>query len=260
MIELLISMAIIATLMGLLLPALGSARDVAKSAMCLNHLRQFGMAATNYNHIFQDYYPFSYYITFSPRIEHNWDFTTTTDWSTLPATVVVKPGMLWLEESTTTQVHQCPAFDGKSNTKADPYTGYNYNISYIGGYGSEKSYIPPARTFEVAKPSETALFGDGEYQDGANKHMRSPLYNLEPARRVNSTPAPGDRYELRDDDYFRAAGTQGYRHHKQTNVTFCDGSARSHSERHTNTYPAEQVKINEYCGFLSEDNSLYDLK
>ena len=29
-------------------------------------------------------------------------------------------------------VHQCPSFDGRSNTLADPFTGYNYNVSYIG--------------------------------------------------------------------------------------------------------------------------------
>ena len=48
LIELLVSMVIIAMLVGLLLPALGVARDMAKSTACKNNLRQIGMAVYLY--------------------------------------------------------------------------------------------------------------------------------------------------------------------------------------------------------------------
>lgn len=48
LIELLVVVAIIAVLVAILLPALGAAREQAKSAQCLSDLKQFGLAFTAY--------------------------------------------------------------------------------------------------------------------------------------------------------------------------------------------------------------------
>ena len=241
LVELLVVVAIIALLASVLLPSLGRAKEEARRVICLSNLRQMAIAAHSYAVMFDDSYPIAYYFESRPPlfISHAWDFVSTKDWST--GQTRVEPGLLW-GSGVSMEIQQCPSFNGKANWLEDPYTGYNYNTSYI-GHGSGESIVAPARMSDVHEPSNCALFGDGEYAAGANKFMRAPW------------PNPGDA------GFFgRAAGTQGFRHLDKTNVAFCDGHAVSLSECYTNTDPAEVPNIAPGTGFISPDNSLYDLK
>lgn len=227
LLELLVVIGIIALLIGMLVPALSRARGQASTTACLSNLRQLVIAASIYSQQNSGRYPVARWGSDS------WDF------SIVAGRAV--PGLLWRGQANM-RIQQCPGFDGKSNTFFDPYTGYNYNTSYI-GHGQGETVETPAKLVQVRQPSRTALFGDGEYYNGANKFMRAPF------------PHAGD-LSLST----RAAGTQGFRHRGRTNVAFCDGHAETLAERHTTTIPSEQPKVGAGTGFLSSDNSMYDLE
>jgi prepilin-type processing-associated H-X9-DG protein/prepilin-type N-terminal cleavage/methylation domain-containing protein len=226
LVELLVVIGIIAVLVGTLLPALSRARDHAQTTACLSNLRQMVVAANIYAQHHAGRYPVAHWGSDS------WDF------SIVAGRAV--PGLLW-RGKTDMRIQQCPAFDGKSNTLFDPHTGYNYNTSFI-GHGQGETIEAPAKLVQVRQPSQTALFGDGEHSSGANKFMRAPF------------PHAGDLSQTT-----RAAGTQGFRHRGKTNVAFCDGHARTLAERFVQTIPSEMPKIADRCGFMSRDNSMYDL-
>jgi prepilin-type N-terminal cleavage/methylation domain-containing protein/prepilin-type processing-associated H-X9-DG protein len=268
LIELLVVISIIALLMVILVPSVVGARRQAQRIYCLNNLRQLALAAGNYAQNNNDYYPIAQYTWqegSSITYRFCWDFTEVTE-SGLTKTV---PGLLW-EGETIESVHQCPSYKGGVIGYNDPYTGYNYNTSYIGHGQLEKinatytgsiitntsilgdiSIVMPVKTTQVKKPVKSALFGDGQFYGGANKFMRSPWY------------WDGD-YDM---GILRAGGTQGYRHNGYTNVAWCDGHASSQKELYTNSPSKVHAKIESHnatadckIGFLSPDNSAYDLK
>jgi prepilin-type N-terminal cleavage/methylation domain-containing protein/prepilin-type processing-associated H-X9-DG protein len=248
LIELIVVIAIVSMLMAMFVPTLTRSREQGRAIVCLSNLRQMCLAVEAYTQTYDGYYPIAYYNekTTDGEIKYCWDFTVVNKLGS----VIVEPGLLW-QGRTIEKIQQCPSFKGSSNTQYDPYTGYNYNTSYI-GHGQSENFPTPAKVSEVRNRTNCALFGDGQWAEGANKFMRAPLRS--PADRTFSG---------------RYAGTQGYRHAGKTNVAWCDGHTSSQEKLYTNIEPARQQNlITEYnnankhnkIGFLSLDNSAYDLE
>jgi prepilin-type processing-associated H-X9-DG protein/prepilin-type N-terminal cleavage/methylation domain-containing protein len=243
LVELLVVIGIITVLIALLLPALNSAREHARSAKCLSNLRQLGQATYIYAQSNQGFFPITH-----ESFTREWDFDITGG--------TIAPGLLWWNRAVLA-VQQCPSYNGRVLTTS-PYTGYNYNTSYIGGGQGEvtplgHSHVAPAKLSNVKHASQVALFGDGQYAGGADKYMRAPI--------LMSGSDIGDGVSLAT----RVAGTQGYRHLGRTNVCYCDGHAESVADRFiaTGTWSkgtgvsSSTIAAAPGTGFLSADNSAY---
>ncbi|HZL34703.1 MAG TPA: prepilin-type N-terminal cleavage/methylation domain-containing protein [Tepidisphaeraceae bacterium] len=232
LIELLVAIGIVAVLLAMLIPALAGAREQGKSIKCLSNLRQLSLAANVYCENYNGSYPIAYYTDGASGGSIAWDFTAMRGGSGAQ----IRPGLIWRAGEGGLQVQQCPSYIGRPSGD-DPYTGYNYNTSYI-GHGDQETIPAPMRAGQIQDGARTALFGDGQYYGGPDKFMRSPF------------PSPGDLAFK-----YRAAGTQAYRHQRRTNVVYCDGHAASVADRFTNT--SDPAAVGPGTGFLSGDNSAY---
>ncbi|HVY70951.1 MAG TPA: prepilin-type N-terminal cleavage/methylation domain-containing protein [Verrucomicrobiae bacterium] len=237
LIELLVVVAIIAILAGLLLPSLSQSKAAAQRVNCLSNLRQMAMAANSFVMDEADAYPAAYYFVFENDVSYayGWDLTTVRG-----VTNAVIPGLLW-QGGGIDKIQQCPAFKGSANWLVDPYTGYNYNTSFI-GHGQDEAIPEPAKASAVRQPVATVIFGDGQYASGANKFMRAPWRN------------PGDATFNG-----RWSGTQGFRHLGRSNAAFCDGHVDSLRNRFVENQDGA-AKVAPGTGFLTTDNSIYDLE
>ena len=241
--ELLLVMAILGVLFALLLPALSQAMAFANAIQCRHNLRQMALATHIYCKDNDGFFPTAYQVSWKDGVFKSiaWDFISIKN-QNQNGKESVEPGLLWHGYLTEpSEIHQCPSFHGAHNWYADPFTGYNYNTDYLG------SPARPTNIAEVKSPARCALFGDGGYASGANKFMRAPF---PPPPEFDDGLSPAGR----------AAGTQAFRHLGMTNVAFVDSHVEAYEAIYTDTDPAAVGKIAPGTGFLSSDNSLYDLE
>ncbi len=239
LIELMVVIAVITTLISILVPSLSRARQMTKRLVCLSNERQIATAMHTYAGDYGDRFPIAHYFDQHARALVFWDTITRLD-----DPHNAQAGLIW-EFADGGAVQQCPSYEGPSMTSGDPYTGYNYNTTYIGRGEDEGSFRgmdeSPAVTTQIRTPEQTALAGDGGYVAGANKFMRAPLDEGVGEPTVH-------------------AGGQAYRHVDRTNVVYADGHGESTGVRFQKPGALPQnVKLLDWPknGFLSEDDSAY---
>jgi type II secretory pathway pseudopilin PulG len=242
--ELLVLIAAVSLLIGLLAPALSSAGAASRASQCQSNLRQLSIAAHRYSTIY-DAYPAALRFESTNGVLHR----VAWDWITTLSNQFVGPGPLWAMTDHPGQVHQCPDCNESATYSGDPFTGYNYNTSFIGaealfgqiGWIGIRARVP---IHQCRRASQCAMFGDGGWKSGANKFMRAPL-NVEQF-------ALGTIY----------VGGQAFRHRRHTQIAFIDGhigSSNRPCEGQLAT-PAllAQSMVFPANGFLSDDNATYD--
>jgi len=185
LIELLVVISIIALLIGILLPALGSARSTARSIASLSNLRQIGIAAVAYTAERKDYYPMHSSSTGTASLSSN-GLVSGYDGN-------IKPR--WTDylffhtfSSTTAEQAALGELSAAANLPApgtEPRNGgYGYNFQYFGN-------ARPAPTFnaragrEIVSASDTVIVGDtAGSRDGNSSNEpgdgREAVYVIDP--------------------------------------------------------------------------------
>lgn len=183
LIELLIVISIIAILASMLLPALGKARDSAKTSLCSNNLRQLAAAMGNYA---SDYNGWGAYgvqngnFLYGPALENMYDSTLCyyINFPVKESAAIGPPAPISI----------CPSGrrdgTGDRTSTGNPNFSYSFNNYLCTGDGSTYSNHPEraSRVTDVRKPSRRLFCAD------ANCHANT-LYSYEyfPARHANGT-------------------------------------------------------------------------
>lgn len=203
LIELLIVIAVVALLVGLLLPALGSARQAARTTLNLSNMRQLGAATQGYMHEHGVLPPFRlgpgqvHESTGRPRARWQWmlgdyvgqPFHPTDQWEydafknndDLPRydNKVFMDPMHTEEDFRSDQTGEVQAFRNGS---------YGYNYIYLGNTRAEGQDGRPAnwpvRESHILTPSQTVAIGDSKGSQSlvASKNRREHSYTLDPPR------------------------------------------------------------------------------
>jgi len=194
LIELLVVIAIIAILAAMLLPALSQAREKARSAACINNLKQQGIAFMMYAQDYDGFFP-------CYGVNENIPWYR----KLVPYTGSPYPNDSWNQRGrpergasyTTGHIFWCPSENCQDSSKLEYWSSYGYNV-YITRYTIPLNmYNTYPKLVNIIDPSNAVIVGDGDF---------TMLY----------APSLPDA----------AAAHIKFRHSGGANFLFCDGHAR----------------------------------
>ena len=262
LIELLVVISVIAVLMGILFPALGMARSVARRTLCSSNIRQLYMANVGYSIENNDYY-----VRSAPDIFEG--FGGTKRWHGVRASSGVSAdfadntfdpilgplaGYIGYGE-----VKYCPEFknyttDGAMNAYESGSGGYGYNSVGIGsrtyqfGY-SAKAMERSMRAGEIKKPYAKIMFADVATLQGFKSRYLIETSFIEPPHSVQVEWGSS----MVSESSYHSSPTVHFRHSGKSNVAWADGHISS-EERSFSTL--SEKLLNDYdLGWFGPDNN-----
>ncbi len=251
LVELLVVMAIIALLMGILIPTLGSARSQGKAVVCRSNLYQLVLASTGYAMENDGYFVLAALDIYTTN-NQRWHGVRCNNNS--PFDSSKSPISSYLVDG---KIKQCPQ---KVNfRKGDPWEfnyedgcgGYGYNMFYVGSRiwegDSDENCKKPVRNVEVASSAQTVMFADCAMA----KADRGKPYYLE--------------YSFAEplfNGWGYAWPSIHFRHRGRANVGWADGHTSSETMTDFNIVIYDGINSSDVMlgWFGPLDNSLFDLK
>lgn len=222
--ELLVTVAIIALLIAFLVPTVQTAIAAGRRVACASNIRQLHLANEQYAIHHERYAPAS--VDLFPSNLHRWHGVRTSTRSDFDG----REGPLFSYLGDGDLVTRCPAFDSTRAAQAPnafeaSCGGYGYNAvgvgseTYLKGYGRE-ALEQGMRPEQILEPSRTIMFADTAL---AQPYGNQPSYLIEYsfAEPYYWVFSPGQASEFNPDP------SMHFRHQEKANIVWVDGHVSS---------------------------------
>jgi len=226
LLELLLTIGLIALLAALLLPALSRSRDESRAALCRNNLRQIALANLSYVADFDHYSPYSSGAAMIPGLK---------TWAGLrgSAGITINSGGYlddYLARSRSIMI--CPSWLMPNSDEVDG-AGYGYNWKGVGSmsYLGCDDYGNGMKASRMEKFTDTVMFSDA-----ANGGGMAPV--TEPQPTIVIFPR---HYPKTTGGVMTSSPGFGFthpRHHRQSSVSWADGHVDMNRTTQVATYAA----------------------